>query len=65
MHLKKKKAFEAIADAYVYAVELCPTANPSDVWQHIIYRIYLDAGNNEQSWKRASGQGFEYAFAKI
>lgn len=63
--LKENKAFEAIAAAYVYAVELCPDANPSDVWQHIIYRTYMDAGNNEQSWKRASGQGFEYAFAKI
>jgi hypothetical protein len=63
--LKEKKAFEAIAEAYVYAVELSPNANPSDVWQHIIYRTYLDAGNNEQSWKRASGQGFEYSFTKI
>ncbi|MDZ4203845.1 MAG: BsaWI family type II restriction enzyme [Bacteroidales bacterium] len=63
--LKEKRAFEAIAEAYVYAVELCPDANPSDVWQHIIYRTYMDAGNNEQSWKRASGQGFEEAFARI
>lgn len=63
--LSKKKAFQAIAEAYVYAVELCPTANPSDIWQHIIYRTYIDEGNNEQSWKRASGQGFEYAFAEI
>ena len=63
--LKKQKAFEAIANAFVYAVDLCPGANPSDIWQHIIYRIYIDEGNNEQSWKRASGQGFEYAFAKI
>ena len=63
--LSKQKAFEAIAEAYVYTVELCPTANPSDLWQHIIYRIYIDEGNNEQSWKRASGQGFEYAFAQI
>lgn len=63
--LKDRKAFEAIADAYVYAVELCPIANPSDVWQHIIYRTYIEQGNNEQSWKRASGQGFEEAFAKI
>lgn len=63
--LKKQKKFEAIAKAYVYAVELCPAANPSDIWQHIIYRTYIDEGNNEQSWKRASGQGFEYAFAKI
>ena len=57
--------YEAIADGYVYAVELCPTANPSDIWQHIIYRTYIEEGNNEQSWKRASGQGFEVAFAKI
>ena len=63
--LNKQKAYEAIAEAYVYAVELCPAANPSDIWQHIIYRTYIDEGNNEQSWKRASGQGFEYAFAKI
>ena len=63
--LKVKRAFEAIAEAYVYAVQLCPKANPSDVWQHIIYRIYIEQGNNEQSWKRASGQGFEEAFAKI
>ncbi len=27
--LKEKKAFEAIADAYVYAIELCPAANPT------------------------------------
>lgn len=63
--LKRRKAYAAIAEAFVYAVDLCPAANPSDVWQHIIYRIYIEAGNNEQSWKRASGQGFEYAFAKI
>lgn len=63
--LKKVKPYEAIADAYVYALELCPKANPSDVWQHIIYRTYMDRGNNEQSWKRASGQGFEVAFAKV
>jgi hypothetical protein len=60
-----KKAYESIADAYAYAIDLCPTANPSDIWQHIIYRTYLEEGNNEQSWKRASGQGFEQAFANI
>lgn len=63
--LKSKKPYEAIADAYVYAIELCSKANPSDIWQHIIYRTYIEEGNNEQSWKRASGQGFEVAFAKI
>jgi hypothetical protein len=63
--LQKHKPYEAIAEAFVYALELCPKANPSDIWQHIIYRTYIDEGNNEQSWKRASGQGFEVAFAKI
>jgi hypothetical protein len=68
-HLNKqllsKRNFEAIADTFVYAVQECPTANPSDVWQHIIYRTYLDIGRNEQSWKRASGQAFENAFTYI
>ncbi|MEP6683927.1 MAG: hypothetical protein ABJA35_11735 [Parafilimonas sp.] len=63
--LEDQKPYKAISDAFVYAVELCPMANPSDIWQHIIYRTYIDEGNNEQSWKRASGQGFEVAFAKI
>lgn len=63
--LATKKPYEAISDTFVYAVELCPNANPSDIWQHMIYRTYINEGNNEQSWKRASGQGFEVAFAKI
>lgn len=64
-YLDSKPAFQAIADAFVYAVELCADANPSDIWQHILYRTYLEEGKNEQSWKRTSGQGFEVAFAKI
>jgi hypothetical protein len=63
--LTTHKAYQAISNGFVYAVNLCPKANPSDVWQHIIYRIYMDKTNNEQSWKRASGQGFEEAFASI
>ena len=61
-HLKN---WEAIADAYQYAVTLCPKANPSDVWQHIVYRTYLQLGGSDQSWKRASGQAFENAFVNI
>lgn len=63
--LKEQKPYESISEAFVYGIELCPQANPSDIWQHIIYRTYIEQGNNEQSWKRASGQGFEVAFAKI
>ena len=63
--LETNRPYLAIAKAYVFAIDLCPEANPSDIWQHIIYRTYIDEGNNEQSWKRASGQGFEVAFAEI
>lgn len=63
--LTEKQAYDAIANAFVFAVKVCPKANPSDVWQHIIYRTFIETGRNEQSWKRASGQGFEWALAKI
>lgn len=63
--LATKQAYRAISEAFQYAITLCPDANPSDIWQHVIYRTYLAEGKNEQSWKRASGQGFEYAFTAI
>jgi len=63
--LHSNRNFEAIAATFIYAINLCPKANPSDIWQHIIYRSYLNAGANEQSWKRASGQAFEYAFVEL
>jgi hypothetical protein len=63
--LQNEQAFSAIAHSFVNAVTLCPQANPSDIWQHIIYRTYISSGRNEQSWKRASGQGFEEALAEI
>lgn len=57
--------FEAISDAFVFAIKRCPQANPSDLWQHIVYRTYLQTRRSEQSWKRASGQAFEQAFATL
>lgn len=55
----------AIAKGFIYGVMLCPKANPSDIWQHIIYRTYLAEGYNDQSWKRASGDGFQFALRDI
>ena len=58
------KGRDAIATAFVLATELCPTANPSDLWHHVIYRTYLreKVGTNpEQSWVRTSGEAFELA----
>jgi len=63
--LATEQAFAAIAHSYIFAVTLYPKANPSDLWQHIIYRLFIEGGRNEQSWKRASGQAFETAFAEI
>ena len=63
--LSSEQAYSAISHAYTFAVNLCPQANPSDLWQHVIYRTFIDSGRNEQSWKRASGQGFENAFVEL
>ena len=63
--LETEQAYTAIAHGFVHAVTLCPKANPSDLWQHVIYRTFIESGRNEQSWKRASGQAFENAFVEI
>jgi hypothetical protein len=63
--LENEQAYSAIAHCFVDAVRMCPQANPSDLWQHVMYRIFIESGKNEQSWKRASGQAFEYSFIEI
>jgi len=62
---------DAIKDAFTEAVRRGPKANPSDLWHHVVYRLYMtmiqepdvvacrgqiDPG---QSWKRAGGDAFE------
>ncbi|KEF98368.1 hypothetical protein K883_01371 [Mycobacterium sp. TKK-01-0059] len=58
----------AVASAFMKAVSLWPSANPSDVWWFIIYRAYCDPYNHpaefarmsfEQSWKRTGGWALE------
>ncbi len=61
------KSRDAIADAFQFAVRRCPYENPSDLWHHVIYRIYLrkKVGTNpEQSWVRTSGEAFELILAQ-
>ena len=53
------KLRDSICTAFCRAVQICPTANPSDLWHHIIYRSFLRYGCSSQSWVRASGEGFE------
>ena len=57
-----KKNREAICDALELAVQKMPTLNPSDIYHHIIYRLYLREYSKTQadrSWVRAGGEAVE------
>ncbi len=63
---KAIKNRDAIKQAFKKAVESSSNANPSDLWHHVVYRIYMDnlsqfrrVSDSMQSWKRASGDAFE------
>ncbi|MCR4314717.1 MAG: BsaWI family type II restriction enzyme [Planctomycetes bacterium] len=56
---------DAVAKAFQKSVALCPTANPSDLWQHVVYRNFIDLGHSDQQWKRVSGFALERALAMI
>jgi hypothetical protein len=61
------KGRRAIANTFLKAVELCPHANPSDLWHHIIYREYLRVKGGlrpDNSWVRTSGEGYEIMLAE-
>lgn len=58
----------AVASAFMKAVELWPRANPSDLWWFVVYRAYCDPYNHPakdarlsfaQSWKRTGGWALE------
>ncbi len=55
----------AVAMAFVAVVKMCPDANPSDLWQHVIYRHLLDVGWSDNRWKRVSGFALERALVAI
>lgn len=53
---------QAIFEALNYAVTALPGLNPSDVYHHVVYRLYLREYNRtrpEQSWVRAGGEAME------
>jgi hypothetical protein len=33
---------DAIAEAFVFLLKKCPSANASDLWHHIVYRQYSE-----------------------
>lgn len=62
---------DAIKEAFITALRLCPAANASDLWHHVVYRQYLQILNRhrpqspDQSWKRASGEALEFAIEEF
>lgn len=61
----QKQPSDAVAFAFVEVTSNAPHANPSDLWQHVIYRHLLECGWSDQRWKRVSGFALERAFAEL
>ncbi|MGZ8847300.1 MAG: BsaWI family type II restriction enzyme [Pyrinomonadaceae bacterium] len=61
----KIKNREAISVGFLYALRLCPDANASDLWHHVVYRLYCAIlpkhrpQDPKQSWVRAGGDALE------
>lgn len=56
---------DAVAKAYIELASDAPKANPSDLWQHVIYRHLLSCGWSDQRWKRVSGFALERIFVSV
>lgn len=56
---------DAIMSAFLYTLIQCPTANASDLWHHVVYRLYCATlpkhrhQDPKQSWVRAGGDALE------
>ena len=61
----ERQVSDAVAKALVFVTQLCPKANPSDLWQHVIYRHLLNQNWNDNKWKRVSGFALERALVMI
>lgn len=64
----KKKNRDIIAEVFHFLVNAAPNENPSDLWHHVVYRLYtskVKGTNAEQSWVRTSGEAFETFFAEF
>ncbi|PZS04169.1 MAG: hypothetical protein DLM69_02170 [Candidatus Chloroheliales bacterium] len=62
---RKEPAYNAVAQAMIAVVQLCPDANPADLWVHLIYHTYRQLGRSAQSWVRVGGQAFEQIILDI
>jgi hypothetical protein len=55
----------AVARAFLEVAAECPYANPSDLWQHVIYRHLISSGWSDNRWKRVSGFALERALVEL
>lgn len=63
---REELAYVAVSAAMRQAVELCPEANPADLWVHLIYHQFRNRfARSDQSWKRVSGQALEHVLASV
>lgn len=62
---------DAIKEAFMTVLRLCPDANASDIWHHVVYRLYCEIlpesrhQNPGQSWVRAGGEALECIVEEI
>lgn len=61
----KVKNRDVIQSAFLHVLRNCPEANASDLWHHVVYRLYCTTlgryrrQDPKQSWVRAGGEALE------
>jgi hypothetical protein len=64
--LNRPRKYLRVSNAMQLALRLCPTANPADLWVHLIYHQFRNRyRRNDQSWKRVSGQALEHVIVSV
>jgi len=56
---------DAVAAVLAELTAHCSSANPSDLWHHVIYRHLLSQGWSDNRWKRVSGFALERALQLV
>lgn len=56
---RRLKNREAICLALQIAVAALPDLNPSDIYQHLVYRLFVRQTRSPQSWVRSGGEAVE------
>lgn len=63
---RASQAYVGVSQAMLTALNLCPTANPADLWVHVIYNQFRTRfGRSDQSWKRVGGQALEHLLISV